>query len=434
MTRAGPDAARRPNPWAVELLDVISLRRWVLAGVAVCVGVAGSVVAVLLPDVLPPRPIAGAAVGVASYLLGLAAAIGVDAADPVIRGRRHVETTGAVVAANITGLAPNPELVSWVERLIRDHKGLRIAVSTTGTEAPGSGQLSDDLGVALARRGLHVLIINLEKSDEEWPGASEVCGGEVTLSDVVEFHPSLQLARLGPGRDRSRALSEFTMLASSLPLDVDVLVVALPGLGCVGTLPALAAVDRALLLAATDVTSRVELLAALESVDEIRMPTDVVLVRGLTVVAPGPAAADPIDLWSGAMATASETEEWRGEMVTIVAPPRQEGADTMRPTETRVEGTTDGAGGSGKPQSQAVPSLGVSMNETRAHSHEPSSSTMPAAGRFSDPHAYKAEQRQPRTSPPPVEARFDDSETELRLAAWVDTLGEDEGPDEAGGR
>ncbi|MDQ4130103.1 MAG: hypothetical protein M3133_03795, partial [Actinomycetota bacterium] len=149
-TRAGPGAARRPNPWAVELLDVMALRRWVLAGVAVGVGVAGTVAAALLPEVLPPRPVAGAAVGVAGYLLGLAAALGVDAADPVVRGRRHVETTGAVVGASITGLAPNAELVSWVEHLIRDHKGLRVAVTPTGSEIAGSGQLSDDLAMALA--------------------------------------------------------------------------------------------------------------------------------------------------------------------------------------------------------------------------------------------------------------------------------------------
>lgn len=31
-------------------------------------------------------------------------------------------------------------------------------------------------------------------------------------------------------------------------------------------------------------------------------------------------------------------------------------------------------------------------------------------------------------------AAFDDSETELRLAAWLNSLGEDESPEEAGGR
>lgn len=427
--------------------------------------------AVLLPEVLPPRPLAGAAVGMAGYLLGLAAAIAVDAADPSIRGRRHVEATGAVIAATMTGFTPNAELIAWVERVTREGKGLRLGVTATGSDAPGSGQVADELGVALARRGWHVLVTNLEKTNEEWPGASEVCGGEVKLSEVVEFHPSLHLARLGPGRDRARALSEFTMLASSLPTDVDVLVVALPGLGSLGTLPALAAVDRALLLAAADVTSRVELLAALESVDEIRMPTDVVLVYGLTINEPGLSTADPIDLWSQAMSSVADPgDAWRGEMVTIVAPPVKEGAGTSRPpapdawaagdvahgapyAETQVATST--AEGTGRPRDLADwevptapqgtfrsgggparrtpppppppsvdPSLGGGTWSEPATSRQ-TAPRQPARGHYGDPHLGG------ETSNGSVseDARYDDSDTELGLASWLNTLEEDQSPE-----
>lgn len=457
-TRAGPGAARRPYPWAVELLEILTLRRWILAGVAVAVGLAGAVVAAFLPEVLPPRPLAGAAVGVAAYFVGLAAAIAADAADPTVRGRRHVEATGAVIAASISGFTPNLELVAWVEHLIREHKGLRIAVTATGSDAPGSGQLADELGVSLARRGLHVLVTNLEKTNEEWPGASEVCGGQVKLSEVVEFHPSLQLARLGPGRDRTRALSEFTMLSSSLPLDVDVLVLALPGLGCVGTLPALAAVDRALLLAASDVTSRVELLAALKSVDEIRMPTDVVLVHGLPSVESGLSVADPIDLWSEAMTPVAEPiDAWRGEMVTIVAPPRQEGVGSLQQSaaDTGVapqaadrgpqaewqsapwasdstgefaepakwelstspqKGAPRGSGASGPvaPRATVQPPPGERSRHDQATSRETSPARQ-ARGRTIDADAQRDAVKSNSEG-----VAFEDSETGLRLAAWLD--------------
>ncbi|MDP8929621.1 MAG: hypothetical protein M3O70_13875 [Actinomycetota bacterium] len=466
----------------VELLDVISLRRWILAGVAVAVGLAGAVVAAFLPEVLPPRPLAGAAVGLAGYLLGLATAIAVDAADPIIRGRRHVEATGAVIAATITGYMPDVELVAWVERLIREGKGLRIAVTATGSDAPGSGQVADELGVALARRGWHVLVTNLEKTNEEWPGASEVCGGEVKLSDVVEFHPSLHLARLGPGQDRARALSEFTMLSSSLPADVDVLVVALPGLGSLGTLPALAAVDRALLLAATEVTSRVELLAALESVDEIRMPSDVVLVSGLAAVEPGLSTADPIDLWSQAMTTVADPgDAWRGEMVTIVAPPSKQGAGTPQPFAAPARPAPEDVGHAGagpeaadrmrysetQPATSGVDSTGR-LGDLLAPWEVPTSpqgtvrrargggtrpvppppSGDPSLGGGVWPHPgtprqtaaghpiheeYGDERRETASGPAPAETGLDDPETELRLAAWLNALEEDESPEEADG-
>ncbi|MDQ3931807.1 MAG: hypothetical protein M3252_03080, partial [Actinomycetota bacterium] len=54
----------------------------------------------------------------------------------------------------------------------------------------------------------------------------------------------------------------------------------------------------------------------------------------------------------------------------------------------------------------------------------------PADGRYSDPLA----RREPFNGPMSDETGFDDSETELGLAAWLNTLEGDHSPDEAGGR
>lgn len=433
-TRAGSGAARPPPPWAEELLEVLTLRGWVLAGVAVAVGLVGSMMAALLPEVLPPNALAGAAVGVGGYLLGLAAAIAVDAGDRTIRGGRHVEATGAVLAATITRFAPSLELVAWVERLIRDQKGLRLAIAATGTDPLDSGRLVDELGIALAHRGWHVLVTDLERADlgwseQGWPGASEVCGGEVRLSEVVEFHPSLHLARLGPGRDRARALREFPMLASRLPHDVDLLLVALPGLGHEGALPALAAVDRALLLAATNVTRRAELLAALDSTDEIRVPTDVVLVHGLTVVESEPSVDDPTHRWTEEMVNAEHPiDPWSEAMVTVVPAPREASGATS-------ESSPHDAG--------SEPEVAEAGPHVEAQVGRDATDTAPARREFSASPQRPGNGASRRIAPQravdrrevaPDEEAFGDAEADMRLAAWLTSLEEDESGNEAGRR
>lgn len=278
-TALTPDRPRRRPAWVEEVADVIDGRRWLALGVAVVVSLVGIVTAVAAPHLLPATPLVGAAVGLAACLLAVAAAVAVDAADPTVRGERHVRAAGASLAATVLGSEPSNELVDWAEQHIRGTDGLRLALASAGGSSSRTGELTDRLGAVLARRGWRVLVVDLSREHAERAGAAEVCRAEVRLSQAVELHPSLNLARLGSGRGFETALHEFPALAARLPRDVDTMLVALPNIRRPGVLPAAAAADRALALTEEGATTRVDLIAALDALDEARVPSDVVLLR-----------------------------------------------------------------------------------------------------------------------------------------------------------
>lgn len=263
----------------MELLEVLRLRRRAIVAVAALVSLTGIAVTAVFPGVLPPRPLSGAAVGLAACFLAVAVGVALDATDRLVRGPRHVRTAGARLAATTT-LEPSAALLRWVDARIRQEPGLRLAVAAAGSDALSSGRLTDAVGTALARNGWRVLVADLSHGRGDRPGVAEVCRGERRLGEVAQIHATLQYARLGAGQGLAEALHGFPSLTARLPRDVDVLLAALPGLGHPGTLPAAAAADRALVVARADVTIRAELVESLDALDRAGVSTDVVLVHG----------------------------------------------------------------------------------------------------------------------------------------------------------
>jgi hypothetical protein len=95
-----PEARRSRAPvWLAEGLDIMEQRQGVMLGVTGMVIAVGIALTLLVPSLLPPVAVVGAAVAVAAMLLGLAAAVAVDTTDLTVRGPRHVSAAkGELVA------------------------------------------------------------------------------------------------------------------------------------------------------------------------------------------------------------------------------------------------------------------------------------------------------------------------------------------------
>ena len=261
------------------MLDAIDVRRTLVLAIAIGVSLVALVISTLFPSVLTPTLGVGAIIGLAGCLLGAAAAVAVDAGDRTVRGPRHVDAAGANLVTVVRGPVANDDLVTWALDRVREHDGLRLVLAAAGTDVLRSRRLGESLGAALARRGHRVLYADLCDPHAAEPGAVEVVRGEMKLSQVVRFESGLSLARVGPGNSRDFALTEFPSFVARLPSDVDLLLAALPGLRQPGTLAAVAAADRVLLLVTANETSRVDLIAALDALDEAHVPGDVILLH-----------------------------------------------------------------------------------------------------------------------------------------------------------
>lgn len=392
------------------------------------VAVVGAVVSAVVPDMLPPRPLAGAAVGLAACLLAVAAAVAIDAADQVVRGPRHVRATGAVHVATVGPRGPG-DLVAWTEHRLRTEGSIRMAVAGAGIDPLRSGLLTAEVGRDLARRGWRVLLVDLHEQDGA-AGLSEVIRGSFRLSEVVDYHPTLDLAEVGPGRDLAGALEGFPALASRLPRDVDALLVALPGVRHPGVLPAVAAIDGILLLAETGTTTRVELIAALDALDEARVPSEVALLSGAavgtTLHAPTPPPAPPSVPASAEEATPEQPPVSAAPVTE--APASEPSAPEPPPAEPQSEEAPDAESVLADLRSQDDDTAEIRPVETREPEpeHEPEPDPLDrtpfASGRWTD--------READVAPPPADPDDRDErdrEEALRLTATLETLADEIG-------
>jgi hypothetical protein len=82
---------------------------------------------------------------------------------------------------------------------------------------------------ALAHEGVGVLLADLTPGGTGWRGLSEVARGDARLSEVLDRHPYLQVASVGPGADRDRALGGVTEALHDVPSELAVVLVVLRG-------------------------------------------------------------------------------------------------------------------------------------------------------------------------------------------------------------
>ncbi|MDX1620376.1 MAG: hypothetical protein R3320_05260 [Nitriliruptorales bacterium] len=267
--------------WFGEVLDVLEHRRRLVVATALGVSVVGLLAAYFLPDIVPPNPLVGAAVGLAAALLATAAALGVDSVDLTVRGGRHVRAAGAEVVGVLAG-RPDPDATAALaERVVQTRDGpIRLAFAPVSRAITSVPRWTDALAVELSRRDQRVVVLDLASGPDlsGHPGVLEVVRDGLRLGEAVRFDPELLLARLGPGADDEAALAAWPRLAGNIPADVDVLLVALPSVTQPGVIAAIGAADESWLFASVDRTARVDLIAGLDAADRTGTPTEVVLL------------------------------------------------------------------------------------------------------------------------------------------------------------
>ena len=278
----GPRSRRRSRVplWLVETLDIVWLRRRLLLSTVVVVIAAGTAATLLVPEVVPTVPVVGAALGFAAVLLGLAVVIAVDAGDLVVRGPRHVRAAGGELVA-ILPAAPGPTSIDPLADAALDARSpdamLVLAFATAGDDVTSTRRLTDEFAIAVARRDVSVLRADLAGGISAGPGLYEVMRDEIHLTRAVSFETDMKLAWIGPGRDVAGALAAVPELPSMLPSDLDVFVAAFPTATSKQVVRAAASLDHVLLVVRRDVTSRVDLIAALDALDAAGCVPQIVL-------------------------------------------------------------------------------------------------------------------------------------------------------------
>lgn len=297
MSNRASTPVRRSHPplWLVEGLDIAQRRRPTLLAVTAVTVAIGAILAVVAPGLVPPVPLVGAAVAVAGLLLGLAAAVALDATDLRLRGPRHVGAAGgelvAVLPVDATVDAADP-LAAAVLDARDDNAPLLLGLAAAGRNPRHTAAWTDVLARALVEKDVSVLSIDLATGRSESPGLVEVVRDKVKLTRAVRFEPGARLARLGAGADHAEALASLSSLPNRLPRDLDVLLVALPTAASRQVVDAVRSLDHVLIVAERDETSRVDLIAGLDALDAAGTQAQVALLDDVTARRLAPRRAD----------------------------------------------------------------------------------------------------------------------------------------------
>jgi hypothetical protein len=345
-SHSAPRPRRRRTPlWLIEGADIVALRSTPLRAVAAAVCLVGVVLAVLVPDLVPPTPLVGAAVALAALLLGIAAAVAVDATDLTVRGPRHVRAAGgelvAILPSAPSAMDANPLAEAVLEARDDEEPRLLLGLAAAGRDARRCTMWTDALALAVARTGVSVLRVDLASGRSERAGLVEVVREGRKLPSVVTFDPELRLARVGAGRDHAGALEALPTLPTRLPRDLDVLLVALPTAASRQVVAATRALDHVLVVAERDTTSRVDLIAALDALEAAGIAAQVVLLDDHTAARLAAPPAGDVDT----PADASTDEQADTEADEQADTEADEQADTEADEQAEAEAAADPDGG-----------------------------------------------------------------------------------------
>ena len=332
----GSDAepAQLPPLWSVELLDVLGRRGRFAIAVAGVLSALGLILALALPDAVPPRPLVGLLVGVTALAIGVALALALDALDVRVRGPRHVRSSGGELVALLpVDAAPRDagDLADAVRAVQVPGSTLHLGLAPVGEDPTTTVAWTRALAEALADRGASVLLVDVATGPVGVRGITEVVRDRVPLTDVVTYAQGRSLAITGPGADRLQALQAIITLPTVLPSDVNVLLVVLPQVVTRSAVNASRVLDQVLFVAEANLTSRVELMASLDALRVAGCSPQVVLVDGGTYTALRPGSApdapareatriDPVPLAGAGAAAAAVAPEVEVAPEPAVAP------------------------------------------------------------------------------------------------------------------
>jgi hypothetical protein len=308
-----------PPLWSVELLDVLGRRGRFTLVVAAVLSALTLILAIALPNVVPPTALVGLLMGVTALAVALALALALDALDVRVRGPRHVRSSGGELVALLPADAAPSDAVDLADAVRAVHmpgSTLHLGLAPVGEDLTSSVAWTRALAEALADSGSSVLLVDLATGSTTSPGILEVVRDRRPLAEVVTYADGRSLALAGPGADRLAALQALITLPTVLPEDVDVLLVALPQIVTRSAVNASRVLDQVLFVAEANLTSRVELMASLDALRVAGCGPQVVLVDGGTYTAlrperaPAarerePARLDPVPLEGAAAAFAA---------------------------------------------------------------------------------------------------------------------------------
>ena len=276
-------APRRPRvpQWLYEGVDLVQQRRRALLITFGLVVVVAAVVTFVAPDVLPPTPLVGAAVGLAGLLLAMAVLIALDTASIKVRGPRHIRAAGGELVAVLPS-EPVPAGADDLARAIQDARpgGRTLLLGMAAATGDGKrvGRWASVVARSLAEQGTSVLSLDLTAEGGDRSGFLDVVRHGYKLGEVVDLDPEVRLATLGPGRDATEALRAFNEAGRWIPRDLEVLLVALPKAASRAVVRASLALDQLLIVAERDRTSRVELIAGLDATEAVGTHAQVILL------------------------------------------------------------------------------------------------------------------------------------------------------------
>ena len=276
---------RRPPTWAIELLDVLDRRGTFALWVGAVLATVTLLVATISPTLVAPRATVGIAVAITALAVGLALALALDTLDVRIRGPRHVRSSGGELVALLPTdptLRDADDLAAAVLEVRTAGVPLHLGLAPVAGDVTATIEWTRALGEAIARTGVSVLLVDMTSGASDRPGVLEVVRDRVPLADVVTYASDLPFAEAGAGLDHLKALQAFVSLPVVLPVDVELLLVALPPIVNRSTVNAARILDQVLLVAEANLASRVELMASLDALRVAGCSPQVVLVDGLT--------------------------------------------------------------------------------------------------------------------------------------------------------
>ncbi len=281
VTAPSPPRRSRVPRWLFEGLDLVDQRRRALLLTFGLVVVAGGVLAALRPDLLPPTPEVGAAIGAAGLLLALAVLIALDTADLKVRGPRHVRAAGGELVAVLPSEPSRTAAADLATAILEarpSDRTLLLGIAAATGDGKRVARWSVVVARALAERGTSVLALDLTADGSARPGFLEMVRDGAKLGPLVDLDPEVRLATLGPGRDTTEALRAFNEAGRWIPRDLQVLLVSLPMAASRAVVRASLSLDQLLIVAERDRTSRVELIAGLDATEAVGTHAQVILI------------------------------------------------------------------------------------------------------------------------------------------------------------
>jgi len=273
--------------FAYDLSDIVRRRRAVILAAFVLTVLSAALVAVFAPQTLAFTAQSGAFVATTGLAMGLIAASIGDAIDARIFGARHVRGTGGELIATIP-CDPSANVVIGIlqvlDRLRHErtdpHAVLRIGVADASGGSQHAAAWTTALAAAAAARGERVLEVALASDATHSVGVCDVVRDNVPLAAAAQRVSTVtQHARLNAGPNRLQALELLPELTATLPRNLDTYLVSLPLAASRPVVSAVARLDVVLVIAEYARTTRVELIAGLDAIESVGVPTQVLLLH-----------------------------------------------------------------------------------------------------------------------------------------------------------